>query len=445
MREAAHGRCGKSGRTPLISPVTETEFGEALARLGAPRRFIVAVSGGPDSMALARLAAMRRSLHGVLAVTVDHGLRAAARAEAEQAGEWCRAAGIDHRILVWEGDKPSTGVQAAARAARYRLLAALAEAEGYEAVLTAHNEDDQAETVFMRLARGAGPLGLAGMEPRLSIAAGPGKAVALLRPLLGFSRARIGATLGALGQNAIADPSNDDQGFERVRVRALLAALNEQALLTRQALVRTAARMRAAALRLETDENAAFAAADGRFGELGEISLALRPGGLPEGLAERPGLVARLIRAAGGGEHAPAEEAAAAALEVLRGGGAASLGGVIIRRRHARLVFCREPAALFGRADVAPMQPEPLAPGGRMIWDGRFIIRNGGQTPLLIAPKGPGSDDADGASGPREALQTAPAVIGQDGAPNRLAARLPGVTVTALAEERFFGRVLRFR
>ncbi|MGE0407989.1 MAG: tRNA lysidine(34) synthetase TilS [Amphiplicatus sp.] len=425
----------------MTALVTVDEFATALAALGAPRRFIVALSGGPDSVALMRLAAAMRA--DALAVTVDHGLRADSRREAEAAGAWAGAAGLGHIILGWDGEKPKAGRQAAARAARYRLLADFAAREGYEAVLTGHNADDQAETVFMRLARGAGPAGLAGMERASLIAAGAGAPLRLLRPLLDMPRARLRATLTEMGQPFIDDPSNDDPAYERVRTRALLAALEEQKLLTRAALCRTARRMRAAADRLEAADRQAFETAGGRFCAPGWVRLSRAD--IPASLA------ARLIRAVGAGDYAPAEEDAAAALQAARATGAATLGGAVVKRGKAGLSFCREPAALLGRACVAPIAPLRLAPGARALWDGRFILTNEGPDALAVIPMGELAPlgvqrRADEAGVPVEAMRTAPWPAGLD--PDGTAADRAGLPaslrVEPLIEERFSGRIVRF-
>ena len=238
-----------------------------LRALNVPRCFAIAVSGGRDSMALARLVADYGRDNGaqIIAYSVDHGLRPEAAAEAAQAGKWCNAIGLNHRILTWAGEKPASGIQAAARNARYRLLAQAAADDACSAVLTAHNADDQAETVFMRLARGAGPHGLAAMGDEILIAAGPGLPVRLLRPLLCFTRAQLTETVDKAGQEFIDDPSNEDPHFERVRTRALLAALEEQNLLTSVALNRTASKLAAAAARLRRQEDDLFTALGGCF------------------------------------------------------------------------------------------------------------------------------------------------------------------------------------
>jgi len=146
-------------------------------RVIAPRRALLAVSGGADSMAMMRLAAdlAREDVADFEIATVDHGLRPGSREEAETVADAARELGFRHAILSWEGEKPRGGVQAAARAARYRLLADYASKVDAEAVVVAHTAEDQAETVFMRRARGSGPRGLAGMAEKSLIAAGASK------------------------------------------------------------------------------------------------------------------------------------------------------------------------------------------------------------------------------------------------------------------------------
>jgi tRNA(Ile)-lysidine synthase len=180
----------------------------------------VAVSGGPDSLALLLLAAEARPLK-VEAASVDHALRAESRAEAEMVAELCQRLGVPHRILTasW-AEKPTTAIQERARIARYRLLGDWARERGLGALVTAHHLDDQAETFLMRLARGAGLRGLAGMRP---VARPPGASIAIVRPLLGWRHAELEAVCAAAGVQPIYDPSNDDDRFERVRVRKALA------------------------------------------------------------------------------------------------------------------------------------------------------------------------------------------------------------------------------
>lgn len=185
------------------------------ARLG------VALSGGPDSLALLMLAAAARPGQ-VEAATVDHGLRSESRTEAETAANICEQLGVPHAILTAEWtDKPTTAIQERARAERYRLLAAWAKARNLDAIMTGHHAGDQAETILMRLNRGAGIRGLAGMRERTPV---PGSNGALLRPLLRWSHAELESICTGAGLVAAVDPSNADDRFERIRIRKLLSS-----------------------------------------------------------------------------------------------------------------------------------------------------------------------------------------------------------------------------
>ncbi|MBB3359255.1 MULTISPECIES: tRNA lysidine(34) synthetase TilS [unclassified Novosphingobium] len=179
----------------------------------------LAVSGGPDSCALLLLAAAH--LPGQIAVaTVDHGLRAQAADEARAVAALCADLGVPHHTLRVDLGGGSA-IQARARAARYAALAGWARGQGLAALATAHHMDDQAETLAMRLNRGAGVRGLAGMRARAGVPGDP--ALPLLRPLLGWRRAELAAVVASAGVVAADDPSNQDTRFERVRVRFGLA------------------------------------------------------------------------------------------------------------------------------------------------------------------------------------------------------------------------------
>lgn len=190
-----------------------------VVRLGD--RLGIAVSGGADSLALLLLAAEARP-GDIEAATVDHGLRQEAAGEAALLAEICAKLSIPHTILTarWT-ERPETAIQERARQQRYMLLGYWAEERGLRALATGHHADDQAETVLMRLARGSGVRGLAGMRPR---AVTPGSHVRLVRPLLGWRRAELEQVCAEAGVTPVADPSNDDDRFERVRVRRALAA-----------------------------------------------------------------------------------------------------------------------------------------------------------------------------------------------------------------------------
>jgi tRNA(Ile)-lysidine synthase len=224
---------------------------------------ILAVSGGPDSTALlvlaARWAKRLRRAPKLLAVTIDHGLRVEARREAAATKRLARALGVPHRTLRWQGRKPASGLQEAARLARYRLLARVALRAGAAHILTAHTLDDQAETVLFRLARGSGLVGLGGMAQTSPLPIGGDGAIFLVRPLLHVPKARLVATLQTARVPYSEDPSNRDPRFTRVRLRELMPALAGEGLDAR-GLARLAARMRRAEATVEFAVDAACAA-----------------------------------------------------------------------------------------------------------------------------------------------------------------------------------------
>ena len=209
-------------------------------------RIGIAVSGGPDSLALLMLAAAARPGE-IEAATVDHGLRSGSREEAELVADACERLGVPHAILAIEWDLPPTSaLQEQARAVRYGALAQWARTRQLGAVVTAHHLDDQAETLVMRLNRGAGVRGLKGMRRRSSV---PGdKDLPLLRPLLGWRRSELERICTDGRVSAATDPSNADERHERVRIRQ---ALREADWLDPEALARSADHLAAADEALE--------------------------------------------------------------------------------------------------------------------------------------------------------------------------------------------------
>jgi tRNA(Ile)-lysidine synthase len=185
---------------------------------------VLAVSGGPDSIALMWLAARWRNALSrgpdLLAVTVDHGLRPEAAREARDVKRLARELKVAHRTMRWTGAKPKSGIPAAARAARYRLLASAARGSGASHILTAHTRDDQAETLLMRLLRGSGISGLAAMA-RESEREG----VLIARPFLNIAKSQLVATLERARIGFADDPTNRDTSFTRPRIRKVIEAL----------------------------------------------------------------------------------------------------------------------------------------------------------------------------------------------------------------------------
>lgn len=175
---------------------------------GACGRLGVAVSGGPDSVALLLLAAAAFP-GAVEAATVDHGLREESAAEAEFVARLCRRLGVAHSVLRLE--EPLTGnLQSSARQARYRLLEDWRQERQLDWVATGHHVEDQAETLMMRLNRGSGARGLGAVRSTNG---------RIIRPLLGWRRAELAAVVEAAGVVPVSDPSNSDERFARVRIR----------------------------------------------------------------------------------------------------------------------------------------------------------------------------------------------------------------------------------
>jgi tRNA(Ile)-lysidine synthase len=321
---------------------------------------ILAVSGGSDSTALLLLAARWRKARKrgpkLVAVTIDHGLRAAARREAAAVKRLAQALGVPHRTLRWSGRKPSTGLQQAARLARYRLLAEVARRSGARHVLTAHTLDDQAETVLIRLTRGSGVGGLAAMA-RVSLLPGSEDAISLVRPLLEVRKARLIATLRKAGVVAVDDPSNHDPRFTRARFRAAMPMLEREGL--------SAARLALLARRVRRVELALEAAVDAAVAELvplpwpdaAPIALSAEPfARLPAEISLR--LLGRAVGRAG--NEGPVElgklESLHAALAAFTGAARfrRTLAGAVVTRSAGRLVIERAAARRRRHASNRP-------------------------------------------------------------------------------------------
>lgn len=215
---------------PDEAPIGAEAFAAALSPILAarPAGLVLAVSGGPDSMAMMHLVAglaRRAATPPIVVATVDHGLRAGSAADAALVVATAQALGWTAHCLRWEGPKPTRAVQEAARRARYGLLAAFCRRQGADHLLTAHTMDDQAETVLFRLIRGSGPAGLSGMR-----AATRRDGIVHARPLLGFRKAQLLATCAAHRWSYVTDPSNADPRYARARLRRLLPLLEAEGL-----------------------------------------------------------------------------------------------------------------------------------------------------------------------------------------------------------------------
>lgn len=322
----------------------------------------VGVSGGADSTALTLLALDWVRVRGgrLIAVTVDHGLRAGSAAEADEVGRRLGARGVDHSVLRWTDGGAGPGLQARARAARLDLLTGFCAAHGVFHLLLAHAEEDQAETVLMRLAKGSGVDGLAGIP-----AVSERPQLRLLRPLLPLAKARLEATCTTHGMAWLRDPTNADPRFARGRLRGAAAVLAGEGLTPARA-AETA--RRCAAVRAWVERTVAGLLAR---------SVAIHPEGFAEidsgTLAAAPAeavaaALAAVVRTIGGRPYSPRRSrlmrlAAAVAAGDLAGG--RTLGGCRLVPGR-RLLVCRESAAAEERLSVVP--------GQSVAWDGRFRV-----------------------------------------------------------------------
>ncbi|WP_344708298.1 tRNA lysidine(34) synthetase TilS [Sphingomonas humi] len=298
------------------------DFLAAIDRLAPGGALGVAVSGGPDSLALLMLAAQARPGR-VRAATVDHGLRAGSAAEAVMVASYCADLGVLHDLLPVE---VATGasVQAQAREARYAALGSWAREHQLAAVATAHHADDQAETLLMRLARGSGVDGLAGVREQRELVPG----VALIRPLLNWRKSELAAICDEAGWHAADDPTNHDARHDRTRVRALLAATP---LLDAERLARSASALAEASEALEAMARRERVEAVSQDGD----ALIYRPSPLRE--------VRRRIAALLIGELMPDARPRGPELDrllaMLEIGGSATLAGVLVRVEGGRWTF----------------------------------------------------------------------------------------------------------
>ncbi|HKC01841.1 MAG TPA: tRNA lysidine(34) synthetase TilS [Sphingomicrobium sp.] len=301
-------------------PTLVARFERNLDALSAPgQRLGIAVSGGPDSLALLILAAAARP-GAIEAASVDHALRPESPSEAKMVAGVCRQLGVPHAILTvsWV-EKPVAAIQERARSARYGLLADWVSDRALDALVTAHQANDQAETLVMRLNRGSGVRGLAAMRPSAYV---PRSAIPLLRPLLGWRRAELGAICAAAGLTPTADPGNEDARYERIRIRN---ALGEAEWLDAEAVGRSAAYLASA------DDTIGWAAAQewDRTVTAEDRRIAYRPSGAPAEIVRR--IVARAVTALaheGLGEALRGRELASI-IEALEAGRTATLRGVL--------------------------------------------------------------------------------------------------------------------
>ena len=327
--------------------------------------FAVAVSGGADSMALCLLADLWAKMRGcqVIALTVDHGLRVEAAAEAKTVASWLFACDIEHHILSWQGVKPASGIQAAAREARYALMIDWCQENNVTVLMTAHHLEDQVETFLLRAERGSGLDGLACMAAETKMSG-----IILLRPLLSVSKNRLRETLIALNQDWLEDPSNQNPAYRRSKMRKLVAAMEQSG----QDANRISALIEYfASLRRSTSEivtifiNEAVQIFPEGYGVVqGDV---LRQ--LPESIIER--ILVRLTMVFGGKTYPPRRDRLVRAVTQLKKAAfrGFTLGGCRFSVKSNEIMICREMRGISTRQ---------IASRDSFVWDNLFAIEISG-------------------------------------------------------------------
>lgn len=390
------------------------QIGAALDRLAPEGGLGIAVSGGGDSIALLTMAAdwARRRGRPLHAVTVDHGLRPESAAEAAFVGAYAAHIGVPHRVLQ-AGPMARGNLQAAARAARYALMAEWACETGLAAVALGHSMDDQAETLLLRLARGAGVEGLSAMAARRDW-----QGIVWIRPMLGVGRAALRDWLRARGIAWVDDPTNEDGAYQRIRARRALAALAPLGM-TVDGLA-TTARMLARQRRVLVRAAAALeatAVAPGPFGEVRIDLAALREDERDTALRV---LADALVRV-GGGSYRPRSRALEPMLERLLGPAprTMTLAGCLLvpDRAAARVLICREPARVAGSMalcdgavwDARWRMAVPAGLAG--LWRVGALGAKGCTLLGQLAEKGAWNPGPAWRAAPRQIRQTVPAIF----------------------------------
>lgn len=343
---------------------------------------VVAVSGGSDSLALLLLTKdyLEKNFPTcqLIAVTVDHLLRAESADEAQAVAALCKQLGVSHQILCWSGDKPSSGLASAARNARYDLLVQAAQQAQAFIILTGHTADDQVETYLMRREREGALTGLVGEGRGLAAMAGQTllhNQVMLCRPLLSVWREELRDILRAKNIGWVDDPSNDNQAYERPRIRQQAKMMDKFALLAaaQQAGVqRRADNQRVAALLGNETGAMRLQAGD---------SLCLPCGWSVQDDAIAPLALSYLLTAIGGQVFLAAIKDCASLNDWL----AEPLPAGKQRKTLHHCIIEKSRQGITIRRERRNLPAIPLQKGEHVLWDGRYEIRNDGTEPVTIA------------------------------------------------------------
>lgn len=361
----------------------------------SPVKVGVAVSGGSDSMALLQLYVQLSQLEGlhVEAVTIDHGLRDAAQAEAQHVAQFCNLNGIHHDVVRWSDWDGRGNTMAAARDARYRLIAEWAKSRGMDGVALGHTADDQAENFLIRLARKSGPDGLAQMAPRFFR-----HGIRWARPLWQQSRAELRSYLRRHGVDWVEDPSNDDGQFERSRARKVLQHLNglgigADALTSVSVAMRSTSNALTHYARLEARQCVAQ--------ERGDLVLTVEPAHAPPDEIVRR-IWRNMLPWVSGRPYPPKHRALFETIYGLTPDGNQTVGGCLISRKGHQWRVTRELQAVRN-----------LTVATTEIWDGRWVLDGPHAPDLQIRALGEGIRDCPDWRSmglPRPSLVATPAV-----------------------------------
>jgi len=334
---------------------------------------LIGYSGGGDSTALLLMAArwaVRKNVP-LTPVIIDHALRPESAHEAEVAASRAQHLGLTPEIVRWDGDKPATGIQAAARAFRLKTFARIAQENNAKTILLGHTQEDQAETVWMRLQAGGGPEALAGMSSQSPLPLWPeGMGLSIARPLLDVSRAALRDWLTRQGESWIDDPSNESRAFTRIRNRQTLAQLSESGF--------DLAELCALAERFQAAKQADAKLAATLFLKAATL---LPWGGIrldrdvfcpaDERLAVK---ALDAARAAVSGDPSSRPEAARRLLDGLKASAPATAGGAALTFFQSQCWLVRDPGAVGGRADRTAPAVKAVKLGTETVWDGRFAF-----------------------------------------------------------------------
>lgn len=356
--------------------VAQLDLRTLFAPVSSEKNIGLAVSGGADSLGLMLLVHQWCQLCGVdvkiTIYSVDHRLRNESADECRMVAGLAANLGFESRTLIWDGKKPKTGVQAAARVARYQLFAVAMEEDGVPVLLTGHHKQDQSETILMRLAHSSGISGLAGMR-EFSVVEG----VKLFRPLLDISHESLMDLVVEAGFVPADDPSNRHEKYERVRWRKILPQL-ETLGIGQDVLARFSSRMgRADAALSEIAEN--IFTKNVKIDQFGVYALPLDSLELqPQEIAIR--VIEQMIRCASGRDGAELGQLERLYSEVLSPG----FSGCVLA--GCKLEIWRQNLVVFREVSKISQGPTPLSRGEEIVWDQRFVLRNFGLNRAEISP-----------------------------------------------------------